>query len=63
MKFIEEAYIGKRDTHINDGAWLGTKIIIMPRITIGEGAILASNTVVNKMLNHIVLLLDLQLNY
>lgn len=48
MKFVEEAYIGKGDTHINAGAWLETKIIIMPRITIGEGAILASNNCQQK---------------
>ncbi|WP_150466355.1 CatB-related O-acetyltransferase [Francisella sp. SYW-9] len=48
MEFIEEAYIGKGDTHINDGAWLGMRSIIMPGVTIGEGAIVATNTVITK---------------
>ncbi|KTD32946.1 chloramphenicol acetyltransferase [Legionella nautarum] len=42
------AYQGKGDTIINDGVWLGMRSIIMPGITIGEGAIIASNSIVTK---------------
>ncbi|HHF3035733.1 CatB-related O-acetyltransferase [Vibrio diabolicus] len=48
MDFIEEAYVGKGDTHIGDGAWLGMRSMIMPGVTIGEGAIVAANSVVTK---------------
>ncbi len=48
MDFIEEAYLGKGDTHIGDGAWLGMRAMIMPGVTIGEGAIVAANSVVTK---------------
>lgn len=45
---IEEAYIGKGDTIIKDGAWIGMRAMIMPGITIGEGAIIASGAIVIK---------------
>ncbi|MCP1996425.1 CatB-related O-acetyltransferase [Flavobacterium sp. HSC-61S13] len=45
---ISEAYIGKGDTVIGDGAWIGMRAMIMPGITIGEGAIVASGAVVTK---------------
>ncbi len=48
MDKIEEAYIGKGDTHIHDGAWIGMRAMIMPGVTIGEGAIVAANSVVSK---------------
>lgn len=43
-----DAYQGKGDTNIKDGVWLGMRSIIMPGITIGEGAIIASNSIVTK---------------
>ncbi|STY31419.1 chloramphenicol acetyltransferase [Legionella wadsworthii] len=43
-----QAYQGKGDTHIGDGVWLGMRSLIMPGITIGEGAIIAANSVVTK---------------
>lgn len=43
-----EAYKGKGDTIIQDGAWLGMRSMIMPGVTIGEGAIIAANTLVTK---------------
>ncbi|WP_085725113.1 CatB-related O-acetyltransferase [Pseudomonas sp. R37(2017)] len=46
MDFIEEAYVGKGDTHIGDGSWLGMRSMIMPGVRIGEGAIVAANSVV-----------------
>lgn len=48
MEFIEQAYVGKGDTHIADGAWIGMRAVIMPGVTIGEGAIVAINSVVTK---------------
>lgn len=48
MDYIEEAYIGKGDTHIGDGAWLGMRAMIMPGVSIGEGAVIAANSVVTK---------------
>ncbi|GLO62916.1 antibiotic acetyltransferase [Vibrio sp. MACH09] len=48
MDFIDEAYIGKGDTHIGDGSWIGMRAMIMPGVTIGEGAIIAANSVVTK---------------
>ncbi|NOH85970.1 CatB-related O-acetyltransferase [Vibrio sp. 03-59-1] len=48
MDYIDEAYIGKGDTFIHDGAWLGIRSMVMPGVTIGEGAIVAANSVVTK---------------
>ena len=48
MDVIEDAYIGKGDTHIKDGVWLGMRAMIMPGVTIGEGAVVAANSVVTK---------------
>ncbi|EMG9310067.1 CatB-related O-acetyltransferase [Proteus mirabilis] len=45
---IKEAYIGKGDTYIHDGVWIGMRAMIMPGVTIGEGAIIAANSVVTK---------------
>ncbi|WP_412756566.1 CatB-related O-acetyltransferase [Legionella bozemanae] len=43
-----QAYQGKGDTCIKDGVWLGMRSMIMPGITIGEGAIIAANSVVTR---------------
>ena len=48
MDYIEEAYIGKGDTTIGDGVWLGMRAMIMPGVHIGEGAIVAANSVVTS---------------
>lgn len=56
MDYIDEAYIGKGDTFIHDGAWLGMRSMVMPYVTIGEGAIVAANSVVTKDVAPIVLL-------
>lgn len=48
MDVIEEAYQGKGDTHLGDACWLGMRSMIMPGVTIGEGAIVAANSVVTK---------------
>ncbi|EPO5389056.1 CatB-related O-acetyltransferase [Vibrio cholerae] len=48
MDVIEQAYVGKGNTEIGDGAWLGMRAMIMPGVNIGEGAIVAANSVVTK---------------
>ncbi|MGR5177741.1 CatB-related O-acetyltransferase [Vibrio parahaemolyticus] len=45
---IEESYQSKGDTHINDGVWIGMRAMIMPGVSIGEGAVVAANSVVTK---------------
>lgn len=48
LEHITQAYQGKGDTHIGDGAWIGMRAMIMPGITIGEGAVIASGAIVTK---------------
>ncbi|EBV3599721.1 antibiotic acetyltransferase [Salmonella enterica subsp. enterica serovar Virchow] len=45
---ILDAYVGKGDTTIGDGAWIGMRAMIMPGLTIGEGAVIASGAIVTK---------------
>lgn len=45
---IVDAYAGKGDTIIGDGAWIGMRAMVMPSITIGEGAVIASGAIVTK---------------
>lgn len=45
---IEESYQRSGDTIIEDGVWLGMRSIIMPGVRIGEGAIVASGSIVTK---------------
>jgi chloramphenicol O-acetyltransferase type B len=47
-EFIVDAYAGKGDTIIGDGAWIGMRAMIMPGVNIGEGAIIASGAIVTK---------------
>lgn len=46
LDHIAKAYVGKGDTIIGDGSWLGMRCMIMPGVTIGEGAIIAAGAVV-----------------
>ncbi len=48
LEVIQEAYVAKGDTVIEDGAWIGMRAMIMPGVTIGEGAIVASGALVTK---------------
>ena len=48
MEYIDQAYVGKGDTHIGDGAWISIRSMIMPGVSIGEGAIIAANSLVTK---------------
>ena len=45
---IVDAYQGKGDTVIKDGVWIGMRAMIMPGVTIGEGAVVASGAIVTK---------------
>lgn len=46
-KIVEE-YKTKGDTIIADGVWIGMRSIILPGIKIGEGAVIATGSVVTK---------------
>ncbi len=48
LDFVTELYEGKGDTTIGDGVWIGMRAMIMPGVTIGEGAMVAANSVVTK---------------
>ncbi|MCC8179922.1 MAG: CatB-related O-acetyltransferase [Planctomycetes bacterium] len=43
---INESYVGKGDTILGDGCWLGMRCMVMPGVRIGEGAIIAAGAVV-----------------
>ena len=34
--------------HVGDGAWIGANVMILPGVTIGEGAVIAAGAVVGK---------------
>ncbi|WP_308288494.1 CatB-related O-acetyltransferase [Streptomyces macrolidinus] len=42
------AYQGKGDTVIKDGVWIGMRAMIMPGVTLGEGAVIAAQSVVTR---------------
>ncbi|HMH68616.1 MAG TPA: CatB-related O-acetyltransferase [Pinirhizobacter sp.] len=45
---LVDAYQGKGPTVIGDGAWIGMRAMIMPGVSIGEGAVVASGAIVTK---------------
>ncbi|WP_274689348.1 CatB-related O-acetyltransferase [Spartinivicinus poritis] len=45
---VTDSYLGKGDTVIGDGVWIGMRAMIMPGVNIGEGAVIAANAVVTK---------------
>ena len=47
---VKESYAGKGPTAIHDGVWIGLRALIMPGVTIGEGAVVAAGAVVTKNL-------------
>ena len=47
-EIIGDAYVGKGDTRIKNGAWIGMRAMIMPGVTIGEGAVVASGAIVTR---------------
>lgn len=42
------SYERRGDTIIHDGVWLGMRAMVLPGVTIGEGAIIGANAVVTK---------------
>ncbi|HGH4860292.1 TPA: DapH/DapD/GlmU-related protein, partial [Yersinia enterocolitica] len=36
------------NTVLNDGCWLGMRCMVMPGITVGEGAVIAAGSIVTK---------------
>ena len=48
IEHIARAYVGKGDTVLGDGCWLGMRSMILPGVRIGEGAIVAAGAVVLK---------------
>ena len=48
LEHIVDAYQMKGDTVIGDGAWIGMRAMIMPGVHIGEGAVIASGSIVTK---------------
>lgn len=46
METIKAAYLPKGDTCLGDGCWIGMRAMLMPGVTIGEGAIVAAGSVV-----------------
>ena len=45
---LPELYCSKGDTVIGDGVWIGMRAMILPGVTIGEGAVIAAGSVVTK---------------
>lgn len=45
---IAECYEAKGDSIIADGVWIGMRAMIMPGVTIGEGAVIAAGAVITK---------------
>ncbi|HHK8565987.1 TPA: CatB-related O-acetyltransferase [Vibrio parahaemolyticus] len=45
---VERSYQSRGDTIIGDAVWIGMRAMIMPGVTIGEGAVIAANSVVTK---------------
>jgi acetyltransferase-like isoleucine patch superfamily enzyme len=38
----------QQDVRIGAGAWLGAKVIVLPGVTIGDGAVVAAGAVVTR---------------
>lgn len=47
-KGAENGYLAKGDTVVGNDVWIGTEAMIMPGITIGDGAVIASRAVVTR---------------
>ncbi len=48
MSEVKNTYQPKGDTLLSNGCWLGMRCMIMPGITVGEGAVIAVGSVVTK---------------
>jgi acetyltransferase-like isoleucine patch superfamily enzyme len=47
-RFLDDMPTAYGPIRIKDDAWLGTGVIILPNITIGEGAVVGAGSVVNR---------------
>ncbi|MEJ5079329.1 CatB-related O-acetyltransferase [Ochrobactrum sp. MYb379] len=45
---VLDSYEARGDTRIGNGAWIGMRAMLMPGITLGEGAIIGSGAIVTK---------------
>lgn len=45
---ISRPIVSKGPIHIGKNVWIGEKATILPGVTIGDGAVIAANAVVNK---------------
>lgn len=48
MESIKEAYQPRGDTRLGDGCWIGMRAMLMPGVTIGEGAVVAAGSIVTR---------------
>ena len=48
VTILKKPILVKVILYIHDGVWIGMRAMIMPGVTIGEGAIIAANSVVTK---------------
>lgn len=48
MESIQAAYQPKGDTRLGDGCWIGMRAMLMPGVSIGEGAIVAAGSIVTR---------------
>lgn len=48
MSEVKTSYQPRGDTVLNDGCWLGMRCMIMPGVTVGEGAVIAAGSLVTK---------------
>ena len=48
IESLTQAYQCKGDTNLNGGCWIGMRAMVMPGVTIGEGAIVAAGSVVTQ---------------
>ncbi|MUG94040.1 acyltransferase [Scytonema sp. UIC 10036] len=47
IPIIEQGFVGA-EIVIEDDVWLGTHVVVLPGVTIGQGAIVAAGSVVTK---------------
>lgn len=40
--------VAPRPVHIDDGCWLGARVLVLPGVTIGEGCVIAAGAVVTR---------------
>ena len=40
--------VDRKTVHIEDHAWIGCRVVILPGVTVGEGAVVAAGSVVTK---------------